>query len=186
MTSFFPAEEKFMGETNYLKMNKIDEGDELRIRILTTPIIGWEDWTEEGKPVRFRPQDKPLNPINPTKKIKEFTAIVVWNYDLLKIQIWTFTQKRVKNSLKNIAIKKGMPTNYDISISKIGEDKDTQYILKAFPPSPTPKVAIDALKERPINLKALYDGQDPWSYFSEEPDFLENDDEGDPNDNYVA
>lgn len=165
MTSFFPKEEKkYMEDSRYFKMNQLEDGEECKIRILSRPIVGWEDWDENGKPVRFLPENEPNESIIPGKTVRKFVAMLIWNYELEKVQIWSFTQVRVRNSLKTLDIKKGDPTKYDISVIKIGEGQTTQYILKGLSPSAAPKEASDSLRAKPVNLYALYVGEDPWSY----------------------
>lgn len=162
MSSFFPEEDKFMGNSDYFKPGKLIEGDEVKIRILSAPIVGWENWTEDKKPVRFLPQDKPRNPPNPNQPVKEFTAMVIWNYDMCRVQIWSFGQKNLKTSLKSLAQNKGSPLNYDIFVSRHGSDKDTRYILRAASPCKLPKEVALMSEETPVNLHALYAGKDPF------------------------
>lgn len=162
MKSIFPKENKYMGSIDYLKLSTLEDGEEVRIRILGGGIVGWEDWTLENKPVRFRAQHKPSSPINPEKPIREFFACCVWNYSLERVQIWYFTQKKVKNSLKKMEEKRGLLTNYDVRIVRSGEDQLTQYVLFANKDSHAPKAALESLHLKPINLCALYEGKDPW------------------------
>lgn len=160
--SFFPAENKYMGNTDYFKPSNILEGDEVRIRILSTPIVGWENWTEDNKPVRFYPQQKPRNLPNPNKPLRDFTAMVIWNYDLGMIQIWSFTQKNLKKSLESLNTNKGSPLNYDIFVSRHGEGTDTRYILRCSTPHQVPKEVKESYEMTPVNLHALYVSKDPF------------------------
>jgi len=160
--SFFPEEDKYMGNTDYFKPGKLIEGDEVKIRILSTPIVGWENWSEDNKPVRFHADKKPRVAPNPAKPMKEFTAMLIWNYELGMLQIWSFSQKNLKTSLKSLAQNKGSPLLYDIFVSKHGELKDTRYILRASQPSKLDKEIAEIYQETPVNLHALYVGKDPF------------------------
>jgi hypothetical protein len=162
MSSFFPEEDKYMGNTDYFKPSKIVEGDEVRIRILSQPIVGWENWSEDNKPIRFYPDKKPRVAPNPAKPMKEFNAMLIWNYDLGVLQIWSFGQKNLKASLKSLAQNKGSPLLYDIFVSKHGEGKDTRYILRSSSPSKLDKDIAEVYQETPVNLYALYVGKDPF------------------------
>ncbi len=160
--SFFPAENKYMGNTDYFKPGQILEGDEVRIRIISQPIVGWENWTEEGKPVRFYPANKPRVLPNPNKPLRDFTAMVIWNYDLGMLQIWSFTQKNLKKSLGSLAQNKGSPFLYDIFVSRHGEGTETRYILRPSTPHKMEKDIAEAIEQTPINLHALYVSKDPF------------------------
>lgn len=162
MKSIFPKENKFMGSVDYFKLSTLEDGDEIRIRILGAGIVGWEDWTADNKPVRFRPRQKPRTSINPDKPIREFFACCIWNYNIERVQLWYFTQKKVKNSLMNMEKKRGVSTAYDIRIVRSGEDIHTQYVMFANKESDAPLKALESLRMNPINLYALYEGKDPW------------------------
>lgn len=162
MSSFFPEEDKYMGNTDYFKPSKLSEGDEVKIRILSNPIVGWENWTEDNKPVRFYPDKRPRVSPNPSKPMKEFTAMLIWNYDLDLLQIWSFSQKNLKTSLKSLAQNKGSPLLYDLHISKHGSGADTRYILRPAAPSKLSKDIAEVYQQTPVNLHALYVGKDPF------------------------
>src|ERR1700690_3983338 len=110
MQSVFPKESKRMLAGNYLKLSKLEEGEETRIRLLTAGVYGWEDWTEDHKPVRFKDGEKPSSSVNPEKPMKEFMAFGVWNYETDSIQILSLTQKSVIKSLQALEAKKGILT----------------------------------------------------------------------------
>ena len=164
--SFFPQENKYMDNTDYFRPGKILEGDEVRIRILSTPIVGWENWTEEGKPIRFQPNKKPRELPNPLKPLRGFTAMVIWNYDLNLLQVWSFTQQNLKKSLESLAKNKGTPLNYDIFVSRHGEGTDTRYILRPSTPHQVDRHIKEALEAIPVNLHALYVSKDPFKDFT--------------------
>lgn len=164
MKSVFPKESKKMFTGNYLKLSKLEEGEETRIRILTEAAYGWEDWTEENKPIRYRDDEQPAFSINAEKPMKEFMAFCIWNYETEAIQIMHLTQKRVIKALKALEEKKGVLTSFDIRIIKNGEGKHSVYTLLGSNVSDIPDEATDALERRPVNLEALFDSKDPFAY----------------------
>lgn len=148
------------GSKNYMK---IVDGEN-RFRILSAPILGWQDWTLDKKPVRFRYQNKPLNPIDPKKPIRHFWAFVVFNYADEMIQVLEITQATIRKAIENLSKDSdwGAPYFYDIKISRKGEGTDTDYVV-----TPTPKKNVDAyivqeFRDKPCYLEALYDGADPF------------------------
>lgn len=64
------------GGGNY---TKLQDGD-TKIRILTSPIIGYEYFAVDNKPKRSRTMFTSTPDIKDDSKVKEFWAFVVWNY----------------------------------------------------------------------------------------------------------
>ena len=86
--SFLPQD--YTSPKSFNNYMKLQEGEN-KIRILSRPIIGWEDWLN-NKPIRFRMSEKPAKPVDAKKPIKHFWAFVVWNYAEEQIQILHLTQ----------------------------------------------------------------------------------------------
>lgn len=143
---------------------KIQEGEN-RIRILSAPVVGWEDWTQNKKPVRFRLNEKPKAPIDPEKAIKHFWALIVWNYTEARIQILQITQSTVRNPIENLAKDAdwGAPYFYDLKIIKTKVADKTSYSVIALPHKPVAEHIKEAFYEERINLNALFDGEDPFA-----------------------
>ena len=148
-------------ENKYL--NKFPQG-ETRFRILSKPIIGWLDW-DDKKPCRYRMEERPEKSVDPNG-FRHFWAAVIWNYTLSKIQIMEITQATIQ---KKIAILSqdtdwGNPLNYDIKITRVGESmQDTKYDVTAIPHKPVAPDVVDMCNKTPINLAALFEGEDPFS-----------------------
>lgn len=145
---------------NYLKL----QDGENRIRILSKPIFGWEDWLDK-KPVRFRLDQKPSKSFDPKKAVKHFWAFIVYNYNDQQIQIMQITQATIRNRLEELCRDEdwGSPFNYDIKIFKKGERIETEYSVNQVPHKTIDQSIIEAFKERPINLDAIFDNLDPFS-----------------------
>lgn len=142
---------------------KFQEGEN-KFRILSQPIIGWEDWLDK-KPVRYRLENKPLKSIDPKKPIKHFWSMIVWNYVAQEIQILHLTQATLRKSLEALCSDAdwGLPYFYDIKVMKTGEGIDTEYVLNPLPHKPISNHIRELFNERPCHLEALFDNEDPFS-----------------------
>lgn len=152
------------------KYMKLKPGEN-KFRILSAPILGWEYWidTPEGgrKPLR-KPLDKPFNQdeADDPEKIKQFWAMVVWNYQEKKIQILEVTQRGIQKNLETLSRDEdwGSPVQkYDLVITRAGEDLNTKYEVFPKPAKALDTVILNEYKEMNINLNALYAGEDPFA-----------------------
>lgn len=159
--SFLPDDYQAPRTTNYYM--KLLEGEN-RIRIMSKPVFGWEDWLD-NKPVRYAMDKKPSRPNDPKKPIKHFWAFVVFNYQEEQIQIMQVTQSTIRKSLESLCNDKdwGAPYGYDIKIMKTGEGMDTEYSVNPVPHKPIDDYLMSCFKERPCDLNALFDNADPFS-----------------------
>lgn len=145
--------------SHYLKL----QDGENRIRILSKPVFGWEDW-QDRKPVRFTMDSKP-KPSDPKKPVKHFWSFIVWNVNEAQIQIMQITQKSIQKFIESLSRDEdwGLPFEYDIKINREGEGMETEYTVNPVPHKPVSQEILDAFKERPINLDALFSGGDPFA-----------------------
>ncbi len=143
---------------------KLQDG-ETKIRITSSPIIGWLDW-KDSKPVRTTDKRDPLGVDKAGKPVqpRHFWAIAVYDYADGNVKVLEVTQKAIMNSImeyKNTP-EYGSPLNYDIKITKTGKDLETRYTVTPLPPKDLPKdikAKIDSVK---VNLEALWDNGDPF------------------------
>lgn len=152
---------------NYMKLDL----SENRIRILSKPIIGWKYWDEDDdKPVRFRRADKPEPTGDPENPVREFWAMVVWNYGSKKVQILEIHQAGIIKGIDKLSKDPdwGSPFNYDLKISRTGEGKKSRYSVHPVSPKPITVEIKEAFKSRPINLEALFDNENPFQFSSEQ------------------
>lgn len=142
---------------------KLQDGDN-KFRILSSPIIGWEDWLDK-KPIRFRFNDKPAKPVDAKKPVKHFWSMIVWNYQEEEIQILHLTQASIRNSIEALCSDEdwGAPYFYDIKIIRKGEALETEYTVNPVPHKKLGDHVIEKFKERPCNLDALFDCADPFA-----------------------
>lgn len=147
------------GDSKFMKLLQ----GENKIRILSKPIYGWLDWLDK-KPHRFHMEQKPDKPYDPKKAIKHFWALVVWDYEKECISVLEITQKTIQSVIANYSrdAEWGSPFGYDFKITRTGEGLKTEY---SCIPSPHKEVAAkikEAYAATPVNLAALYEGEDPF------------------------
>ena len=159
----------------FLNPSKIQ--GEVRIRTIGKGIQGWGTWVEKegfenGVPMRFEkkpaepPANRRINKDGQPAPMKFFMAMPVWNYEAGEIQILELTQKSLQKSLLGYIADKedwGNPNEFDIKISRKGESLQTEYTLKAVSKKPVAKEIVEAYEEAGVNIRALYDGEDPFA-----------------------
>ena len=147
------------GESKYMRF---EEGTN-KFRMLSKPILGWEDW-ENKKPLRFKMDAKPEKPIDSGKPIKHFWAMIVWDYQTERIEILEITQISIQQVITALSRDPewGLPFEYDIKVERLGKGMDTKYTILGMPPVPITDEIREAYKNTPINLAALYEGEDPF------------------------
>lgn len=152
------------------KYMKWEQGEN-RFRIMSSPILGFEWWTdgEDGsRKVHRVPMglNIPTNEVEDPSSIRHFWAMIVWNYKANAIQILEVTQKLIQQSLRAYAKDEdwGSPVNkYDIVVTRSGTTKeDTKYEVMPKPAKPTDEKILEEMKNTPIRLEALYEGADPF------------------------
>lgn len=138
-----------------------------KVRILSNPILGWIDWTEDKKPIRtpYKGMSSEPRPINPKRPVKHFWAMVVWDYSDAKIKVWEATQATIHNALFTLSMDEawGNPTGYDLNVKKTGEDLETKYEVIPRPPKPLEDDIKAEFEKATINLDALMENGNPFS-----------------------
>ena len=159
--SFLPQDYQAPRSAGYYL--KLQDGEN-RIRILSKPILGWEDW-DNKKPIRYKMNDKPPKPVDPKVPLKHFWAFIVFNYKEEEIQILHLTQATIRKKIEDLYKDSdwGIPFAYDIKIFKSGEKMDTEYSVNPVPHKPVDSYILQCFKERPIYLEALFTSEDPFS-----------------------
>ncbi len=159
---FLPADYEVPSNSNYLKF----KDGETRFRILSKPVVGWEDWKDK-KPVRFRFDSKPQKSFDPEKPVKHFWAMVVWDYQGSRMAILEITQVGIQKTIKGLAKDPdwGDPSGYDIKVVRSGSGFDTEYTVAPVPHKPVATEILEQYQNASINLDALFDGKDPFAPF---------------------
>lgn len=140
-----------------------------KFRILSAPVMGWEYWTESKKPVRAKerwttiPADADISGKNGWNP-KHFWAFVVWNFDTKMVEVLEITQTTIQTAMEELIHSEewGSPLGYSITINRKGENLETEYSVVPSPAQPTPDAILQAYKEKPINLEALFTGGNPF------------------------
>lgn len=170
MSSFLPKDYKAPSTGGgYMKL--VD--GENKFRILSKPLLGWEDWNDvNGKktPVRYDMDNKPKVPLDPSKPIKHFWSMIVWNYTDEAIQILHVTQASIRKSIETLCADEdwGDPYFYDMKIIKTGKAMDTEYVVNPLPHKPLAPAIKKLFEEKPCCLHYLLTGDDPFSCAKEE------------------
>lgn len=172
MTDFLPTDYKVPSSSD--KYMKFVKGDN-RFRILTSPILGYEIWKDDGDkrvPIRTRMSVPFTTEQAPDPEdIKHFWAMVVYNYANKTVQILEITQKGIQKTLKALAQDEdwGSPVQkYDIVVTKAGDGMETKYEVLPKPATKMDDGIIELFNTMKINLNALYDGKDPYAEVTEE------------------
>lgn len=147
---------------------KLQDGDNV-FRVLSSAIVGYEYWNTENKPIR---SDKPFESTPDIKndkdgkptKVKHFWAFVVWNYATKNVEILQLTQSSIQGAITNLVQDEdwGNPQKYDIKVNRTGAGIDTEYSVNPKPHKEIDPEVLKAFSEKPINLKALYTGANPF------------------------
>jgi len=161
-----------MGEGNYMRL---EEGEN-KFRVLQKPILGWELWIgkkpkryEMGKSIPVEDADSADldERTGEPRMAKHFWAMVVYNYDLDKVQVLELTQKTILRTIRGLAKSKdwGSPLNYDLSVVKSGKGFETSYDTIPSPPKPLSEEVSKAWKEAEdkIDIEVLFEAEDPFA-----------------------
>lgn len=161
---FLPEDYKSPSSTDdYMK---IVDGDN-RFRILSKPIIGWEEWVEDEKgsrPIRYKMNEKPATPIDPKKPIRHFWAFIVYNVLEKKIQILNLCQNSIRKQIEEIINNTdwGSPYEYDIVIKRTGTKVETKYNVMPTPHRPVSEEVKDMFHLKPGCLDLLFINGHPF------------------------
>lgn len=156
-------------KSNYFQVSKLKEKSDNIIRILSKPIFGWLDWSEDGSgkktPVRTPYNQPEPNPINPAKPVKHFWAMTIWDYSDKSVKIMEVTQSTIQDAIYTLDCDEawGDPMSYDINIKRTGEKLETKYTVTPRPPKPLAQEIKDALKETNPDLNELFSNKDPFA-----------------------
>jgi len=155
----------------YMKLQK----GENRFRILSSPILGFVAW-KDRKPVR-KPMGSKFDMEGLEQEPKHFWAFKVWNRVDEAVQILEITQITIQKAIEALSKDEdwGDPHGYDLKITRTGDGMETEYQVTPCPSKELEKEIKDAYEKSDIDLKALFDGGDPFGD-KEQPGFKEESD----------
>lgn len=165
MSDFLPNDyEAPQSVNNYMKLQQ----GENRFRILSKPLLGFQGWKTgpQGERIveRWPNTEKRVTTEYDDGKAKHFWAMVVWNYNEEAIQVLEITQASIQKAILAIARDPdwGDPFGFDIKITRKGEKLETEYSVNPVPHSKVSEAVQEAYMEKPVNLEALFEGEDPF------------------------
>jgi hypothetical protein len=146
-------------KSQYMSLKK----GENKIRLLSRPIQGWEQWNKEKKVFRYR--DQPSEIMDEQKPAYKFASFIVWNYSESKIQILNIKQSGILKAIGVLSSDPnwGAPFFYDLRITREGEGMTTKYNVIPIPPKELSNEIVQAFIDKPIYLDALYENKDPFA-----------------------
>ncbi len=158
------------------KYTKFEDGKTIRIRVLSSPILGWEYWektSKDAKPVRLPYNEESYklavkeankNEKKDDKKVNHFWIMKVWNYETKTIEVCEITQKTIHASIRNLTADSDFknPLDYDLKITKKKENERTTYEVAPWVPKPITDEIKQESDEVVVNLRALFYGADPF------------------------
>tara|TARA_A100000171_G_C2098604_1_gene128446 strand:+ start:500 stop:1102 length:603 start_codon:yes stop_codon:yes gene_type:complete len=176
---------------NYLNPSSVKSGQKVRFTLLAEePFMFYELWgndvndPQKRKPFRF--SEEPTNEDIAVKLGDDFVrsltrdgkgpeackiaqAVPVYNYDMERVQVFSWTQKTVTQALDNISQLEDYEdsmTECDFYLSRDGEGTDTRYTVQAAPKkkamAKTVDESWDAAQDEGFDLSRLIDGGDPF------------------------
>ncbi|MEN8236153.1 MAG: hypothetical protein ABFQ95_01170 [Pseudomonadota bacterium] len=162
-TAFLPHDyEPPRSNSSYMKL----QDGENKIRILSSPVLGWEEWID-NKPVRYNYDQKPDKWFDSERPGRHFWAFIVWNYKEERIQIFHVTQASIRKELESLVRDDdwGDPFFYDVKINRSGKDLKTKYSVNPLPHKVLADHVQQAFEDHPCNLEALIMGEDPFGHW---------------------
>lgn len=152
---------------------KIVKDEEVRIRILSKPIIGYSYFSAVGdKRKQIHSKEFPTELVNPAinkftnapETPQEFWAMKVYNYNTESIEIFDTTKNPIKSAILNLSRDPdyGNPMSYDIKIKKTGVDTSTRYFVLPTQIKPLASNIETLANDTYVNLEALYTGDNPF------------------------
>lgn len=187
MSFAFPEDFNTEASSGYYKL---EQGSN-KFRIMSEPIFGQEYWKSEtddkgnlipgvnGKPKR-KPMRVPLTEVVPASelevdqwgnpgRVSHFMAMVVYDWKDGFFKVFSSVSKQVNAGIKALAESPewGDPREYDITITRTGENRETKYNVMPSPKKELNDTILEAFKDKKYNLKALFDGGNP---FESEPE----------------
>lgn len=172
----FPKEFKIEGEGGPGRYMRFEDGSN-KFRILSEPVFGQVYWKTDGdkrKPVRVTLKDTvPASELEVSKYTgkldypRHFMSVVVYNHNKTAVQILEITQQTVNKAIKALIDDKedwGDPTKYDITVTKTGTGRDTEYTVMPGAQKPLKSSVLEDYEKMDINLQALFEGKDPFDF----------------------
>lgn len=162
------------GDTLYTMQN-LESGNSVKLRAMSDVTAGFSLWSEkDGKPTVIRAEES--SQIDPSQasintysgkpnKIKQFIAMLVWNYSTERFEIFETDKSSIIAKLYSMDQDPdlGDLQGYDIKLSKTGKNKDTKYDVLSLGKSPVSKEIKEQFASVAYNPNAFFTGDNPLS-----------------------
>lgn len=145
---------------------KLQDGDKKHLRIVSNPIQGFELFVE-GKPVRWRVNDKRPEHAISDEKPKRFAAFTVVQYDHDKseahVKVWSFSQKVVHSQMDMLFRGKAHWIDFELVVTRRGAALKTTYDVTGIKSPAEPSVEQFARNnEQYVLLDNLFASESPF------------------------
>lgn len=154
----------------------LETGDN-KFRVLSEAVMGYELWVNK-KAVR-RSQDNfsieerlgaDIDVYTKSLKVPQyFWAFAVWNYTEKRVQVLQISKKTIFEAFMGILTAWGDPKEYDITITKKGEKKDTTYLVLPNKPEKLAEEIQQVTREIMFNPESFLEGKEPFSKIAASP-----------------
>jgi hypothetical protein len=145
---------------------KFQDGDKRSLRLLSTPIMGWELFVD-NKPVRWEDDTpRPEHAYVRDERPKQFVAFVVYEYggqsDSGRVKVWSFTQRTIIDQMVML-FKEEHWSAFELVIVRQGKGLETKYNVTGIK-SPIEDTLLEfaADAKKYIDLTKLYTGDNPF------------------------
>lgn len=132
---------------------KIPNG-ESRLRIVGKPIAGHVKWAD-GKSVKvhFNPQ------LMSDPDFKLIWTFPIYDFSSERVIVWEVRQRSIMAAIKELNDSTEWPqlTEFDIKVTKTGENLETKYVVTPCPPSPTNPEILAKVTEANLDLNKMFE-----------------------------
>lgn len=160
------------GDSKYLKFEK----GQTEFLPLSSPIVGYEYWNHDNKPVRIREYEGSPSNLKGIRaeedgryRVNHFWAFPVIDAADGKVKVLEITQKTIQGDIRAYTKnpKWGSPVmKYTFTVNREGDGFETKYTVMANPASDIPEKWVaewDRVQKAGFSLEELFDGGDPFA-----------------------
>ena len=157
---------------DFLNPSKIQDGQSIRIRVLgdfenpKTAIMGWSCWERNEQKnichrVKYDDEAKAELEARGLDDLKHFFAVLTYNYELMRPQVFEFTQSSIREALITMfeGDDLGPPKTRDIKIKKSGQGTNTKYSVVALGQSELSEEIKKQIHSSKCNVANLLTGE---------------------------
>ena len=141
---------------------KLADGDKTSLRILSQPVVGFELFNE-GKPIRWRADDKAPTLPPSEERPRKFLAFVVYEYDSKAVKVWQIGQRTIIAQLSQLFDGGEHWSTFELALSRRGTGMETKYtVVGKDRKCEDNLIAFAILAGDFIQLDLLFDGASPF------------------------